>query len=257
MQTESRHDDWDQHWDNYAESAKSNPAQRMRRRVIRRLLQVGDGPVRIFDIGCGQGDLIAELHAAYPDAELCGVDYSASGVEIAASKVQSARFIARDLLQPGEPPSHLARWATHAVCSEVLEHVDDPEALMRNAAAYLAPGCRVVVTVPGGPMSAFDRHIGHRQHFTIDSLRSVLQRAGYEVEKSTGVGFPQFNLYRLLVMLRGETLVKDVASNNNSGLSAAAAGAAMTAFRGLFALGTTQSPWGWQMVAVARKPQVA
>ncbi len=106
-------------------------------------------------------------------------------------------------------------------------------------------------------MSAFDRHIGHRQHFTIDSLRKVLEGAGYNVEKSTGVGFPQFNLYRLLVIRRGEALVRDVASNNSSGLSGAAANAAMNVFRGLFALGTTQSRWGWQIVAVARAPQMA
>jgi 2-polyprenyl-3-methyl-5-hydroxy-6-metoxy-1,4-benzoquinol methylase len=36
------------------------------------------------------------------------------------------------------------------VCSEVLEHVDRPRELLANAAAYLAPGCRLVVTVPGG-----------------------------------------------------------------------------------------------------------
>lgn len=249
------YDDWDQHWGNFAESARNNPAQWMRRRVIQRVLQVNGGPARVLDIGCGQGDLIADLRRAHPRAELVGVDYSVSGVEIAKSKVPEATFIARDLLEPHEPPAHLARWATHAVCSEVLEHVDDPETLMRNAAAYLAPGCRVVVTVPGGPMSAFDRHIGHRQHFTIDSLRDVLTRAGFEVERSTGVGFPQFNLYRLFVIQRGNWLIRDVAADR-SGIRSAAAKAAMKAFRLLFALGTTQTRWGWQVMAVARLPQL-
>ena len=72
----------------------------------------------------------------------------------------------RDLLRDPAPDAEWAGWATHAVCSEVLEHVDEPVVLLRNARSWLAPGCRLVVTVPGGPMSAFDRHIGHRRHFS-------------------------------------------------------------------------------------------
>lgn len=247
------HDDWDKHWDDYAGTAASNPAQRLRRRLILDLLRLGDEPGRVLDIGCGQGDLIADLRIAHPNAELCGVDYSQWGIDIAAKKVPDARFFSRDLLQAGPPPEGLEGWATHAVCSEVLEHVDEPETLMRNAAAYLAPGSRLVVTVPGGPMSAFDRHIGHRRHFSPDSLAAVLTRAGFEVEKATGAGFPQFNVYRLLVIQRGRRLVQDV-SSANSGVSSLTARAAMAVFRGLFALGTMQNRWGWQVVAVARMP---
>jgi SAM-dependent methyltransferase len=249
-------DDWDKHWDEYADTAATNPAQRFRRKLILDLLEIGGGISHVLDIGCGQGDLIADLHRTYPNAELCGTDYSQWGIDIAAKKVPSARFFSRDLLQEGEPHEGLAGWSTHAVCSEVLEHVDDPEALMRNASAYLAPGCRVVVTVPGGPMSAFDRHIGHRRHFSPGDLATVLTRAGYELEKATGAGFPQFNLYRLLVIQRGKRLVRDV-SSTNTGVSSAAARVAMAAFRGLFALGTIHSRWGWQTVAVARMPDKA
>ncbi len=246
-------DDWDKHWDEYADTAASNPAQRFRRHLIVELLNLQDTSSRVLDIGCGQGDLIADLRKAFPNAELCGTDYSQWGIDIAAKKVPSAHFFARDLLQDGKPQEGLAGWATHAVCSEVLEHVDDPQTLMRNAAAYLAPGCRVVVTVPGGPMSAFDHHIGHRRHFSPEDLAVILTGAGYELEKATGAGFPQFNLYRMLVIRRGKSLVKDV-SSTNKGLSSTAARAAMAVFRGLFALGTVQSRWGWQIVAVARTP---
>jgi SAM-dependent methyltransferase len=245
--------DWNQHWDEYSDAAARNPAQRMRRQVIRKLLRVGDGRPRILDIGCGQGDLVAELRIAYPQAELCGIDYSQQGVDSARKKVPDAQFLAKDLIADGTAPPALAGWATHAVCSEVLEHLDDPLALLRNSASYLAPGCRLVVTVPGGPMSAFDRHIGHRQHFTPESLRKLLTEAGYEVEKATGVGFPLFNLYRLVVIQRGENLVREVASTNSTWTSTAAR-ATMAAFQTLFALGTPETRWGWQMVAVARLP---
>src|SRR5207247_2369477 len=88
----------------------------------------------------------------------------------------------------------LEGWANAAVCSEVLEHVDSPVAFLRAASRYLMEGSTLVVTVPGGPFSAFDRHIGHRQHFTRASIRRVLENAGFEIERVTLAGFPFFNI---------------------------------------------------------------
>ena len=245
-------DDWDRHWRDYAESAESNPAQAYRRRLVLRLLaSSGDGnPARILDIGSGTGDLAAEIRNAFPTAELLGLDVSSAAVDHAARKVPTAIFLQRDLASGGEPEPVHRGWATHAVCSEVLEHVEDPEALLANARSYLAPGCRLIVTVPGGPMSAFDRHIGHRQHFTAKSMRALLEQAGFVVERSTRAGFPFFNLYRLIVLLRGERLVDDVARGAGRGL----ARHVMRIFGVLFRLNLTRSPWGWQVLAAARFP---
>ena len=99
--------EWETHWEHYADSAEWNPAQAYRRRLIRSLLDVTPACKRVVDIGSGQGDLAAELHADFPTAEILGVELSSSGVEIARSKVPSATFVQRDLLQPATPgPDH-------------------------------------------------------------------------------------------------------------------------------------------------------
>jgi trans-aconitate methyltransferase len=243
-------DDWDRHWRDYAESAASNPAQAYRRRLVLRLLASDGTPSRVLDIGSGTGDLAAEIRNAFPTAELLGLDVSAAAVEHAARKVPAATFLQRDLVtSPDSEPAYRG-WATHAVCSEVLEHLEDPAALLANARSYLAPGCRLIVTVPGGPMSAFDRHIGHRRHFTAKSMRAVLEQAGFVVERSMRAGFPFFNLYRLIVFLRGERLVDDVAG----GAGRRPARLVMRIFGVLFRLNLTRSPWGWQVLATARVP---
>jgi len=250
---EGRQDDWDRHWTDFAARATQNPAQAMRRRIIDSLLEVGDGPARVLDIGCGQGDLLAEMHARHPRAELHGIDCSRHGVEAAREKVPHGTFAQRDLMASGDPPAERAAWATHAVCSEVLEHLDEPQALLTNARAYLARGCRLVVTVPGGPMSAFDWHIGHRRHFTVDALWQLLQASGFAVERVMGLGFPFFNLYRLVVISRGERLVGDVSAGSGGPQPTSfPARIAMGAFRPLLALPQPRSRWGWQVVAVAR-----
>jgi SAM-dependent methyltransferase len=246
-------DDWDQHWSGMAGCAAQNPAQAMRRRLVLSLLDVQSGAARILDIGCGQGDMIAELRRQCPQAELAGIDASQIGIDVARAKVPGARFAQRDLLAPGDPGPEMSGWATHATCAEVLEHVDDPETLLRNARAYLAPGCRLVVTVPGGPMSAFDRHIGHRRHYTVESLRRQLAAAGFDVDRVTGAGFPFFNLYRTLVVLRGEHLVQD-ADGGGSGSPSLLARAMMGVFRPLLAAPMPMNRLGWQIVGSARVP---
>jgi SAM-dependent methyltransferase len=252
------HDDWDRHWDRYAAAAERNPAQQMRHRLVLRLLREGGTGAgrRVLDIGSGQGDLLVRLARQWPQADYAGVELSRKGVGIAQAKLPRARLVVADLFAPPAELAQLTGWATEAVCSEVLEHVDDPAAFLRAARPLLADGARLVVTVPGGPMSAFDRHIGHRRHFTRESIRSVLQAGGFAVDRVRMAGFPFFNLYRLVVILRGARLAADVEEGNAGGSSGLAA-VAMRVFRGLFALNLSDSPWGWQVVAVARKAGAA
>jgi hypothetical protein len=112
----------------------------------------------------------------------------------------------------------------------------------------------LVITVPGGPMSAFDKEIGHRRHFTKESITSVLTEAGFSVDKVYLSGFPFFNLYRLAVIARGEKLATDFATDER-GLMAKTAALAMRVFRYLLPLCFDNSPWGWQVVALARKQE--
>lgn len=247
-------DDWDSHWDQYAESAAENPAQQMRHQIIARLLRddAGQGAMRIFDLGSGQGDLVQMLAPLLPGAQFVGAELSASGVAISQRKVPGATFLVADIFQPPAALEQFSGWGTHAVCSEVLEHVDDPVAFLKCARRYLAPNARLIVTVPGGPMSAFDRHIGHRQHFNRAKIRAILEESGYSMERTHLAGFPFFNLYRLAVIARGERLARDV-ETKATGASSGAAGIAMKLFRVLFHANLLDSPFGWQVVATARK----
>ena len=99
-------------------------------------------------------------------------------------------------------------------------------------------------------MSAFDRHIGHRKHYSTAELRVLLERCGFSVKIATAAGFPFFNLYRAMVILRGKALIRDVSSDPP--IAVRMAGYAMIwLFRGLFAFNMTQGSRGWQIVATA------
>jgi SAM-dependent methyltransferase len=249
----AKHDDWETHWDQYADAASHNPAQIMRHDIVAKFLKAHSGPhAKVFDIGSGQGDLVYKLVRLLRDADFLGVELSESGVAISRRKIPDATFVVADLFQPPPALRAFTGWASYAVCSEVLEHLDDPVAFLRQARQYLAVGACLVVTVPGGPMSAFDRVIGHRQHFTRASIRSVLEQAGFSVNGISMAGFPFFNLYRLTVIARGKKLASDVSSGER-GISTKLAQAMMAVFRFLFRYNIANSKFGWQVVAVASK----
>ena len=247
-------DDWDGHWSEFGDANERNPAQQYRRLLALFLLGRFEQPKRLLDIGSGNGALLAAAARRWPATELRGLELSPAGVAEASHKVPAARVRVCDLISDPEPAPGEANWATHAVCSEVLEHVDEPVMLLENARRWLAPGSRIVVTVPGGPMSAFDRHIGHRRHFSPADLREVMRSAGLEIQMVAGAGFPFFNIYRALVIARGDRLVSDAAarSRDTSGGQLVRVGMAM--FRPLMSLSLPRSPLGWQTVGVGRKP---
>lgn len=243
---------WDEHWKSYAAINALNPAQVYRQKLVFECLGLAGAraPVRLFDLGSGTGEMATEVLHARGDADVVGLDISSSGVALAREKAPRARFFQQDFAKPINLPDELRGWATHAVCSEVLEHLDDPTALLANIRPYLAPGCKLVITVPAGPRSAYDKHIGHRAHFTPERLERTIADSGLEVADLRGAGFPFFNLYRLAVVLRGKKLIEDGAELGQANLPLTAR-ATIRMFSWLFKLNTSASRLGWQLVAVA------
>jgi SAM-dependent methyltransferase len=258
MTGQPENDDWNRHWEAFGDAVSGNPATAYRCRLILNALGDVESGTVILEIGCGQGEFALMLAEAFPQADVRGIDYSAEGIERAARAAHarglSVDFAQRDLLEEIELRDEHRRAATLAVCSEVLEHVDQPEVLLRNATDYLAPGCRLVVTVPGGPRSAFDRHIGHRRHFTATRLRRLLEEGGFEDVTVCRAGFPFFDLYRLVVIARGKRLIADV-EQSKSELGKGSSGTALRFFDRTFRYNWDPSPFGWQLLAVARRSE--
>ncbi len=219
-------------------------------KVLRRI-GISD-TVRLLDVGSGQGDFLEKAAKLWPAAELVGFELSETGVMITHRKVPRARVFAADVFARAPEIAFLEGWAEAAVCSEVLEHVDDPIAFLHAASFYLAPDAPLLITVPSGPVSSFDRHIGHRQHFTRRQVAGLLSEAGFKVQCVVRAGFPFFNLYRSVVIARGEKLAQDLRTRSE-GMSFWVARLTMAIFRVLFRANFFDSPFGWQIVAVARK----
>jgi SAM-dependent methyltransferase len=68
---------------------------------------------------------------------------------------------------------------------EVLEHVDDDAALLRELARIVKPGGRLAASVPMGMShwTAWDDYAGHVRRYEPDELRAKLAAAGFAIER--------------------------------------------------------------------------
>jgi SAM-dependent methyltransferase len=248
------HDNWDAHWANLGRITEENPADKYRYDLILKLLDLpfqGEG-CRLVDVGCGDGSFINKLKNIYPKVQVLGVDTSSVALTKAKHRTPSANFVCVDLNSKNSKiPSEFLQWSTHAVCSEVLEHLDDPKGFLLGAASIFGKDNKVVITVPGGPMSDFHRHVGHRRHFTVEAIKNLIEESGLEIEEILRAGFPFFNLYRLATQLRGKRLLEDLgmaSKQNKNPRRSLALKFAFLVFRPLFRLNLDDFPTGWQLV---------
>jgi SAM-dependent methyltransferase len=72
-------------------------------------------------------------------------------------------------------------------CLDVLEHLDDDRAALRELRRVTAPGGALVVTVPAYQLlwSAHDERNLHRRRYRAGGLASVAESAGWVIERQT------------------------------------------------------------------------
>jgi SAM-dependent methyltransferase len=92
-----------------------------------------------------------------------------------------------------------ATWEGHfplVMAFEVLEHIENDAAAMRQWASWLAPGGTLLVSVPAHPRlwSAADEWAGHYRRYRKDDLIRVVRDTGLVVEHVECFGFPLGNL---------------------------------------------------------------
>lgn len=192
---------YDAVWEEFGHLDRESPASFHRRRITRRLaLAHAASARRVLDAGAGQGLLVRELALHMPAAVVAGADVSARARAEIARVNPDAPVFELDLRAPdfAEQARALGRFDL-VVCSEVLEHLPDDLEAVRRLRELLDDGGRLIVTVPGGRMSRFDRAIGHVRHYDRSSLTRVLRDAGLEVADCFAWGFPFQNLYRSAV----------------------------------------------------------
>jgi 3' terminal RNA ribose 2'-O-methyltransferase Hen1 len=179
---------------------RQEPLRVLRRRAVIGVLREV-GAARVLDLGCGDGELVADLLAESSISEVVGVDVSCRALAQAERRLRLERMPERKrerlTLIQGALTYRDARLAGYdaAVLMEVIEHVDPGRlpALERAVFGAAAPKAAVVTTpnveynvrfesLPAGRM----RHPDHRFEWTRAEFtawgRRVADSYGYSVQ---------------------------------------------------------------------------
>lgn len=107
----------------------------------------------ILDVGVGPGTMLAALIKNQSPASIRGLDFSAVAVERARARMPEGSFEVASIYEPIEERADLV------LCTEVLEHLEEPELAIRNVLSAIAPGGVAVLTVPDGRVDYSLYHI--------------------------------------------------------------------------------------------------
>jgi SAM-dependent methyltransferase len=139
---------------------------------------------RILDVGCGGGTMIQALAQHYRTA---GIDLVPEAVEMARKRSGCPVF--EGDIPEGVPPE----WSEiEAICLfDVIEHVDDDVGFLSQASGLLKTGGYVFIAVPALQFlfGQHDRINDHHRRYYRSQLRTVLDRAGFEVVQCSYFNF--------------------------------------------------------------------
>lgn len=135
-----------------------------------------------LDVGCGAGGSLAVLSALGAKLTV-GTDLVPEALAHAVGKVPGAELLA----SRAEDVPLRSGTAGLLVSLDVLEHLDDDVAALREYHRLLRPGGLLIVTGPAYPglWAEHDEWAGHRRRYTRQGMVSAVKTAGFEVERET------------------------------------------------------------------------
>jgi len=130
----------------------------------------------ILEIGCGDGALLARL--AQAGSAVAGVDLDATAVEL-ANRMFAHRGLRGEFFTDLRAVEH--RRFDAVVLAEVIEHLDDAEAMLVRVVDLLSVQGRLVLTTP---IRLLERplDVHHRHEFWPEELRALVSRYFESVE---------------------------------------------------------------------------
>jgi SAM-dependent methyltransferase len=139
---------------------------------------------RVLEVGAGIGTLTKEISEGRERVIALEADpYYAQRL--------SNLFRGSDVVQPLHAPVEETDWTALSrerldtvFLSNVLEHIEDDSGAVRHFRSVLPPGGRLVVLVPGLPrlFGTLDEAVGHHRRYTPETLRTVIESNGFEIE---------------------------------------------------------------------------
>jgi 2-polyprenyl-3-methyl-5-hydroxy-6-metoxy-1,4-benzoquinol methylase len=134
-------------------------------------------PASVLEAGCGWGVNLALLDRA---------GYRVTGLDISRKSLEMLDHSGRTLIEAdlcAGLPESVPQYEV-VLALDVIEHIDDDQAVIGRLYQLTQPGGYVILSVPALPelYSEFDRIQGHRRRYTPESLRRAFSNSGFDLQ---------------------------------------------------------------------------
>jgi methionine biosynthesis protein MetW len=157
------------------------PLMPRHREIVRIITKTKDSG-KVLDLGCGEGQILKMLPNSY---EKYGVDISENALKL----VNDRNIYVKSCNLNRDFPFHMN--FDFIICSEVLEHLEQPSNVLENVKKYLTKDGLFLVTTPNitlwthrirlliGKFPNYDK--SHINFWDLDSFIKLLHNYGYEI----------------------------------------------------------------------------
>ncbi len=187
------------HWDNYDQVDVYRQRADHLATLVKQICPTG----RVLDMGCGDG-LFSHLFAM-GGAQVTGIDPEPQAIEQAREKTRQRQYPVippRFLLGSGEQLDLPEAGFDAVIMLDVIEHLPNPVAVLRQVRRLLAPGGALLVSTPGWQFGAWSDPVYHVTEYTMDELVRQIQAATGLKVTNTGI---IKGVYRDLIVIAKNT----------------------------------------------------
>jgi 2-polyprenyl-3-methyl-5-hydroxy-6-metoxy-1,4-benzoquinol methylase len=151
----------------------------------------------VVDVGCGDGG--NSLFCVRRGAHVTAIDMDPqviASIEGRLSEFSPDSYVTH--VSDANPLPLADAVATRVICTEVLEHVDDPDQVLAELVRIGKPGARYLLSVPDALQENMQKHVAPPSYFQKpnhiriierEQFAQMVERAGLIIEEHTQYGF--------------------------------------------------------------------
>lgn len=194
-------------------NSRRHPWEKARARAVLKILDhtfKGKTPRKVLDIGCGDGFMLQVLSHLIPELKADGIDVNLLPETAAKMSTANIRF--------SNSPNDMQGPYDLIILMDVLEHIADEPAFLKNISFFARPDTVFLITVPAYQrlFSGHDVFLKHYRRYNNTTLTNVLNQSGLTIT-SSGSLFSCLLLPRLLECLREKVMPCNQKTNNGVG----------------------------------------
>jgi len=150
----------------------------------------------ILEIGSSSGYLLKEIKTSFPESFLIGSDCIPEPLEKISEKMPGIPLIQFDLVNCPLPDNCV----DVVVALNVLEHIKDDEAALKQIYRILKPGGYAIIEVPANSQlyDFYDEQLKHFRRYDSMGLKQMSLGCGFVLSKSTHLGFCIYPAFKLI-----------------------------------------------------------